>query len=208
MPSMTGAPTLISLPSLNSRTRPSVSDEPGSAVRRSTRIRSPGATRYCFPPLTTTAEREPSGLGTASDCTSKLLPSPRRGERWGEGDGTQSPLEKRSPDQHHQHQRRIRRNRPLVQSPRRGHPPPSQHGAGDNHQPGHRSRDAEETQQPHHIVAGRRKEQRCEQSAVGEPAQAPLDIKSPALPPLSVGRRRPQQSQEHREAQKVKEPAS
>ena len=30
---------------------------------------SPGATRYCFPPLTTTAVSEESGLGTASDCT-------------------------------------------------------------------------------------------------------------------------------------------
>ena len=30
---------------------------------------SPGATRYCFPPLTTTADSELSGLGTASDCT-------------------------------------------------------------------------------------------------------------------------------------------
>src|SRR5258708_28584071 len=68
-PSITGFPTLISLPSLKSSTRPSLSDAPGSAVRRSTRILSPGATRYCFPPLTTTADSELSGLGTARDCT-------------------------------------------------------------------------------------------------------------------------------------------
>src|SRR5438270_392905 len=41
----------------------------GAATIRSTRMRSPGATRYCLPPLTTTADSELSGLGTASDCT-------------------------------------------------------------------------------------------------------------------------------------------
>src|SRR6266851_5986224 len=68
-PSTEGVPTLISSPLVNSRTRSSFRDEPGSAARRSTRMWSPGATRYCFPPLTTTADSEPSGLGTASDCT-------------------------------------------------------------------------------------------------------------------------------------------
>src|SRR5712672_2792619 len=59
----------MSSPFLNSRTRSSLNEEPGSADRRSTRIWSPGATRYCFPPLTTTADSNASGLGTASDCT-------------------------------------------------------------------------------------------------------------------------------------------
>src|ERR1700681_4066110 len=68
-PSTAGEPTLISSPFTNSRTRSSFSDEPASALRRSTRILSPGATRYCLPPLTTTADSEESGLGTASDCT-------------------------------------------------------------------------------------------------------------------------------------------
>src|SRR3989449_1943502 len=71
-PSIAGLPTLISLPSLNSRTRPSLTEEPGSAARRSTRIWSPGATRYCLPPLTMTADSELSGLGTARDCTKPL----------------------------------------------------------------------------------------------------------------------------------------
>src|SRR5438128_543946 len=44
----------------------------GPAARRSTRMRSPGVTRYCFPPLTTTADGELSGLGTARDCTKGL----------------------------------------------------------------------------------------------------------------------------------------
>src|ERR1700730_16222415 len=61
--------TLMSSPFRNSSTRSSFRDEPGSALRRSTRMWSPGATRYCFPPLTTTADSEESGLGTASDCT-------------------------------------------------------------------------------------------------------------------------------------------
>src|ERR1700716_2333339 len=81
-PSMAGVPTLISLPSLKRRTRPSFSDAPGSAVRRSTRIRSPGATRYCLPPLTTTADSELSGLGTARDCT-KVGPGLGRPANWG-----------------------------------------------------------------------------------------------------------------------------
>src|SRR6266699_2891350 len=78
-PSIAGLPTLISLPSLNSRTRPSLTEEPGSAASRSTRILSPGATRYCLPPLTMTADSELSGLGTARDCTKPQL-LPTRGE--------------------------------------------------------------------------------------------------------------------------------
>src|SRR5216683_2363009 len=82
-PSTAGFPTLTSVPSLNSSTRSILIDEPGSAARRSTRIRSPGATRYCLPPLTMTADvvrdarepsagtRELSGLGTARDCTKR-----------------------------------------------------------------------------------------------------------------------------------------
>src|ERR1700674_1177761 len=82
-PSMPGAPTVISSPFRSSSTRPSFSDDPGSAERRSTRILSPGATRYCLPPLTTTADSEESGLGTASDCTKGTvseddLPAPER----------------------------------------------------------------------------------------------------------------------------------
>src|SRR5882672_2062780 len=68
-PSTAGFPTLISSPLLNSKTRPSLTEEPGSAASRSTRMRSPGATRYCLPPLTMTADSELSGLGTARDCT-------------------------------------------------------------------------------------------------------------------------------------------
>src|ERR1700693_226832 len=68
-PSTAGEPTVISSPFRSSSTWPSFSDEPGSAVGRSTRILSPGATRYCFPPLTTTADSNASGLGTACDCT-------------------------------------------------------------------------------------------------------------------------------------------
>src|SRR5438445_8211503 len=74
MPSIAGLPTLTSLPSLNSRTRPSFTDDPGSAAMRSTRIWSPGATRYCLPPLTMTADSELSGLGTARDCTKGTSP--------------------------------------------------------------------------------------------------------------------------------------
>src|SRR4029077_1326828 len=69
MASTTGAPTLMSEPSWTSRTRSSFTDEPGSAARRSTSILSPGATRYCLPPLTTTADSDPSGLGTNGDIT-------------------------------------------------------------------------------------------------------------------------------------------
>src|SRR5256885_13504320 len=88
MPSTAGLPTLTSPPSLTSRTRPSFTEEPGSAARRSTRMRSPGATRYCLPPLTITADSELSGLGTASDFTGK--PAPRSWEAapphsWGGG---------------------------------------------------------------------------------------------------------------------------
>src|SRR5260370_4917780 len=67
-------PTWNSSPSLTITTRPSLTEDPGSAARRSTRIRSPGATRYCLPPLTTTADAEISGLGTASDCTKRWDP--------------------------------------------------------------------------------------------------------------------------------------
>src|SRR2546427_5706265 len=81
-PSIAGLPTLISLPSLNSKTRPSLTEEPGSAARRSTRIWSPGATRYCLPPLTMTADSELSGLGTAKDCTSDQHTHPL--SPWGE----------------------------------------------------------------------------------------------------------------------------
>src|SRR3989442_3791603 len=74
-PSTAGLPTLISSPWLNKSTRPSLTEEPGSAASRSTRMRSPGATRYCLPPLTMQADSELSGLGTASDCTKqRLLP--------------------------------------------------------------------------------------------------------------------------------------
>src|SRR2546430_13596158 len=74
-PSTPGLPILTSLPSFIIRTRPSLTEEPGSAASRSTRMRSPGATRYCLPPLTMTADSELSGLGTASDCTKqRLLP--------------------------------------------------------------------------------------------------------------------------------------
>src|SRR5579859_750312 len=69
-PSTSGAPTWIVSPSCSSRTRPNLTDEPGSAASRSTRTWSPGATRYCFPPLTTTAVSNPSGLGTVRHCTS------------------------------------------------------------------------------------------------------------------------------------------
>src|ERR1700676_486219 len=83
MPSTPGEPTVMSSPFRRSSTRPSFSDDPGSAERRSTRILSPGATRYCLPPLTTTADSEESGLGTASDCTKGsvsegALPAPQR----------------------------------------------------------------------------------------------------------------------------------
>src|SRR5579864_8652428 len=78
IPSTAGLPTFTPSESLKSRTRPSFTEAPGSAPIRSTRIRSPAATRYCLPPLTTTAEAfvgasEPSGLGTASDCTKRQL---------------------------------------------------------------------------------------------------------------------------------------
>src|SRR5205823_8167349 len=77
MPSTAGFPTFTSSPWLNSRTRAKLTDEPGSAARRSTRIRSPRATRYCFPPLTITADGfrgfagtgELSGFGTATEFT-------------------------------------------------------------------------------------------------------------------------------------------
>src|ERR1700694_4244421 len=75
--------TLMSTPCPNRRTRSSFRDEPGSASRRSTRIWSPGATRYCLPPLTMTADSNASGLGTASDCTKgpdgAVLSPPERG---------------------------------------------------------------------------------------------------------------------------------
>src|SRR5216684_8578402 len=101
-PSTAGEPTVISSPFRRSSTWPSFSDEPGSAVRRSTRILSPGATRYCFPPLTTTADSVASGLGTACDCTKGTvpkddLPAPQRhgldqAQRRQRRDGRRSPI--------------------------------------------------------------------------------------------------------------------
>src|SRR5690349_15667995 len=98
-PSIAGLPTLTSPPSLNRRTRPSFTEAPGSAAMRSTRIWSPGATRYCLPPLTTTADSELSGLGTASDCT-KHPPHSLGG---GPGSGGAGPIlvNGRSPPQGH-----------------------------------------------------------------------------------------------------------
>src|SRR5450759_4717477 len=99
-PSTPGEPIVMSSPFRSSSTRPSFNDEPGSAVRRSTRILSPGATRYCFPPLTTTADSDASGLGTACDCTKgtvseRDLPPPQRhgldhSQRRQRGDGRRS----------------------------------------------------------------------------------------------------------------------
>src|SRR5260370_6095985 len=69
MSEIAGEPTLMSVPSRTSSTRSSFTDEPGSAARRSTRTLSPGATRYCLPPLTMTADNDASGLGTKGDIT-------------------------------------------------------------------------------------------------------------------------------------------
>src|SRR5579872_2856185 len=72
-------PSLRPSPSLTSSTRPSLIEAPASSESRSTRIRSPGETRYCLPPLTTTADGELSGLGTARDCTKRKHRLPARG---------------------------------------------------------------------------------------------------------------------------------
>src|SRR5450759_344113 len=72
----------MSEPSRSSRTRPSLIDEPGSSARRSTRIWSPGATRYCLPPLTMTAVSEPSDLGTNAILPIRsAAPKPTRSRR-------------------------------------------------------------------------------------------------------------------------------
>src|SRR5260370_12977022 len=97
---MVGLPTLTSAPSLNSKTRPSFTEAPGSAARRSTRIWSPGATRYCLPPLTTTADSELSGLGTARDCT-KAPPHSWGGDREAGGGAGALFRDDRPPTQHH-----------------------------------------------------------------------------------------------------------
>src|SRR5579862_2328680 len=54
-PGTTGAPTCVSPSCETSNTRSSVTVAPGSAGSNSTSTMSPGLTRYCFPPVSTTA---------------------------------------------------------------------------------------------------------------------------------------------------------
>src|SRR5260221_11010383 len=70
---MPGVPTLTSSPSTWSSTRSKPSSEPTSALTRPTRIWSPAETRYCFPPLTTTAVADCLLSGTNVDCTTGPL---------------------------------------------------------------------------------------------------------------------------------------
>src|SRR4029077_13197568 len=119
-------PTFTPLPSVKRSTRPSLISAPGSALMRSTRIRSPGATRYCLPPLTTTAASEESGLGTATNCT-RVLPIHGEVARGAGGAQSNRDLRKRHrpPPPHHrlrQSERGQRRDRggPAVRDEREG----------------------------------------------------------------------------------------
>src|SRR5437867_1316 len=187
-PSIAGLPTLISSPSLNSSTRPSFTDDPGSAASRSTRMRSPGATRYCLPPLTTTADAELSGLGTAKDCT-KPFSSPFRGRcPAGPYAGQGSAQKGRGDHDDQEHQSREGGDHPRVQAARDGAASPAQeHGEPDDHDR-YRKREAEEPQQAGRIVDRRRDEQSREEPAVRKPGQDPAGVEP--LPDALVGRRR------------------
>src|ERR1700758_5567702 len=112
-------PTFTSPPSAKSTTRPSLTDDPGSALRRSTRIRSPGATRYCLPPLTMTADSDASGLGTATNCT-RVLPIHGELARSGGEQANRTLRERHGAPAHHHRlrypkrgQRRDRRGTPV-----------------------------------------------------------------------------------------------
>src|SRR5712691_2038236 len=185
-PSTAGLPTLTSLPSVNSRTRPSFTDDPGSAAMRSTRIWSPGATRYCLPPLTMTADSELSGLGTARDCTKGGHPNLSRPfatyaegkgghtnvsrplPTCGEGKGGAAGLshEDRGHDDEREHQPGERRHSTRIQCPDTGGPAPTGQSAQSDHDRGDQERDAGEAQESRKVVARRRHEQRGEQPTV------------------------------------------
>src|SRR5690349_95839 len=156
-PSTDGFPTLTSLPSLNSSTRPILIDESGSASRRSTRIRSPGATRYCLPPLTMTADAKESGLGTARDCTKRprrALPDQDRGHHY-----------------NRQHEHRVRGDHPRIQAPRQGRATPAdQEREPQDHRRDH-ERNPEKPERAAEVVRRRRDEQSREEPAVGKPRQ-------------------------------------
>src|SRR5712691_1300141 len=168
-PSTAGLPTLTSLPSVNSRTRPSFTDDPGSAAMRSTRIWSPGATRYCLPPLTMTADSELSGLGTARDCTKGGHPNLSRPlATCGEGKGGAAGLshQDRGHDDEREHQPGERRHSTRIQRPDTGGPAPTGQSAQSDHDRGDQERDAGEAQESRKVVARRRHEQRGEQPTV------------------------------------------
>src|SRR5882672_8678539 len=100
---MPGVPTSMVSPSCSRRMRPNFTEDPGSAASRSTSTRSPGATRYCLPPLTTTADSDSSGLGTAKHSTNCRWVLP------GEGQGG---------DYEGEDQQGVRRDRPRVEPAR------------------------------------------------------------------------------------------
>src|SRR5665213_2483397 len=157
MPSMPGTPTLMSEPSRSSSTRPSLIDEPGSSARRSTRIWSPGATLYCFPPLITTAVNELSDLGTNG-----ILPRP--------ADLVSLPHQERRDHDQQEDEHRVRCDRLAVEAP-------GGFGSASCHQRAradaercHRQRDAEEPQNSQKVIRRWWKEKRGEKPAIGEPA--------------------------------------
>src|SRR5712664_4055545 len=150
-PSIAGEPTLMSLPFRSSRTRPSFNEEPGSAARRSTRIWSPGATRYCLPPLTTTADSDSSGLGTAKHSTNCRWVLPGEGQR-GDYEG--------------EDQQGVRRDRPRVEPARPFRTPLRKNSADQDGRKRCDHADAEEANRARDVIGRRRKEQGREESAV------------------------------------------
>src|SRR5215831_3949348 len=152
-PATAGFPTFTPSASVKSSTRPSFTSEPGSAASLSTRMRSRRVTWYCFPPLTTTADGELSGLGTARDCTKRLAHE----DRGGDDDG--------------KHDTGERGDRSRVQAPRdlRAAPPQEHRDADNNGR--HREAQATEEKQPAGVLGRGREEQRREHSAVRKPGE-------------------------------------
>src|SRR5439155_20817469 len=153
-PSRAAGPTLRSSPSASRSTRSRVSSDPASAATRSTRTWSPGATRYCLPPLTTTAVNELSGEGTIENCTPALA---KRGSQHGEPQGR--PRE-RDHDQ-------------SVDAVGRGWASAHQHSRDRDGDCGGPGSDRHEARQTGQVVAAGRNEERGEQAAVGQPEQQP-----------------------------------
>src|SRR5438477_737420 len=203
MPSIRGAPPLTSEPSRTSSTRSSFTEEPSSAARRSTRTLSPGATRYCLPPLTMTADSDASGLGPNRDVTGRpgrfaALEEwrPKRPLCWGlanqERGGHDYPHDECSEW----------RDGPLIYSARRRRPAATHQGTGQHAQGGDRDAEPKKTRQASEIIVRRRVEQSREQAAVGPPAECPDRVEPARCAPLICRRHRPH-PQQRRKAQHI-----